>query len=265
MPKFLLRALLLVLIVVGLAACGGGDEDPGDTSNIKKYDRSQTAKKLAEAESEDADIYYDEEEEDEETVEEAGAKGSGFITSVSLSPETLRADSTITIKTKTAAPLNDNQTLIYKYWKNGQPLEETKETQFSPSSFKKHDVFFADVMLYEADQLIAKKRTGVKPVLNSPPMIEKVNLPNVQGPGTYEFTVTAKDIDDDQITFSLEADDLPVEVDARIDPDTGTVTCTLDDNPPESIKFTIVADDGDRGVTKKIVSMRFFRGPRKEE
>lgn len=264
MPKFLLRALLLVLIVVGLAACGGGDEDPGDTSNIKKYDRSQTAKKMAETETDQTDVYgYDEEE--EETGEEAGAKGSGFITSVSLSPETMRADSIITIKTKTAAPLNENQTLTYKYWKNGQPLEETKETQLSPSSFKKHDVFFADVMLYEADQLVAKKRTGVKPVLNSPPMIEQVTLPNVQGPGTYEFTVTAKDIDEDQITFSLEADDLPVEVDARIDPGTGTVTCTLDDNPPESIKFTIAADDGDRGVTKKIVSMRFFRGPRKEE
>jgi hypothetical protein len=263
MPKFLLRALLLVLIVVGPAACGGGDEDPGDTSDIKKYDRSQTARKLAESEPEDVDIYaYDEEE---ETGEEAETNVRGFITAASLSPETLRADSTITIKTKTAAPLNDNQALTYKYWKNGQPMEETKENQLSPLSFKKHDVFFADVMLKEADQLIARKRTGMKPVLNSPPMIEKVTMPDIQGPGTYEFIVTAKDIDDDQITFSLEADDLPVEMDARIDPGTGTVTCTLDDNPPESIKFIIAADDGDRGVTKKIVSVRFFRRPVKEE
>lgn len=265
MPKFLLRALLLVLIVVGPAACGGGDKDPGDTSDIKKYDRSQTARKLAEAEAEDVDIYaYDEEEETGEEAD-AKAKGSGLIRSASLSPDTLRADSTITIKTKTAAPLNDNQTLKYKYWKNGQPMEETKENQLFPLSFKKHDVFFADVMLKEGDQLIARKRTEMKPVLNSPPIIEKVTLPDIQGPGTYEFTVTAKDIDDDQIAFSLEADDLPVEVDARIDPDTGTVTCTLDDNPPESIKFTIAADDGDRGVTKKIVSVRFFRRPVKEE
>ena len=262
MPKPLLPTLLLVLIAVGLTACGGGDEDPGDTSKIKKNDRSQTARKLAEAETEDADIYY---EEEEETAEEAETSTRKMITSASLSPEILRADSTITIKTKTAAPLNDNQTLTYKYWKNGQPLEETKETELSPLSFKKHDVFFADVMLYEADQLIAKKRTEIKPVLNTPPMIEQVTLPDVQGPGTYEFTVTAKDIDDDQITFSLEADHLPAEVDARIAPDTGTVTCTLDDNPPESIKFTIAADDGDGGVAKKIVSMRFFRRPIKEK
>lgn len=262
MAKPLLRALLLVLIVVGLAACGGGDQDPGQTSDIKKYDRSQTARKLAEEkEAEEPDTYVYEEE--EETGQEAETKGRALIISASLSPAALRADSKITIKAKTANPLNDYQTLTYKYWKNGEPLEETEETQLPPFSFKKHEVLFADVMLYEDDQLIAKERTEMKPVLNSPPLIEKVTLPNVEGPGTYEFVVTAKDIDEDQITFSLEADDL--QVDAQIDPDTGTVTCTLDDNPPESIKFTIVADDGDRGVTKKIVFMRFFRRPKKQE
>lgn len=262
MPKFLLRALLLVLIAVGLTACGAGDEDPGDTSDIKKYDRSQTARKLAEAETEQADIYAYENEE-EETGEETEAKGSGLIRSAALSPETLRADSKITIEAKTADPLNENQALIYKYWINGEPQEETEETERPPFSFKKHQVLFVEVMLYQDDQLIAKKRTEMKPVLNSPPLIEKVTMPNVQGPGTYEFVVTAKDIDEDQITFSMEAENLQVE--AQIEPATGTVTCILDDNPPAAIKFTLVADDGDGGVTKKIVSMRFFRRPKKEE
>jgi hypothetical protein len=255
-----LRLLLLLLIVVGLAACGGGDEAPGDTSDIKKYDRAQTARK--QAEQQDETYQYQEDYDTEEEKEPERKKG--LISAADISPGILRVDSDITVKVKTAEPLEENQYLIYKTWKNKELLEETKDPpQFPAFTFKKHDVLFTEVTLYEENQLIAKKRTNMLQVLNSPPVIEQVTLPDVQGPGTYEFVVTAKDIDDDQITFSLEADDL--QVDAQIDPDTGTVTCILDDNPPESIKFTIVADDGDRGVTKKIVFMRFFRRPKKQE
>jgi hypothetical protein len=52
-------------------------------------------------------------------------------------------------------------------------------------------------------------------------------------------------------------------VDAQIDAAGGEVTCTLDENFPDSFKFTITADDGDGGIAKKIVSMRFFKRPAK--
>ena len=101
--------------------------------------------------------------------------------------------------------------------------------------------------------------------MNSPPVIENVTLPNIQGAGTYEFTVKANDPDSDEITFSLEMGPAPHDVDLQIDSSIGTVTCILGEQPPDSLKFTIVADDGEGGIAKKVVSIRLFKYPKKKE
>lgn len=267
-----LQSLLLIFLAVGLVglvsvSCGGGGTDPTDTSDIKKYDRSKTTLSK-ENETSDANSQIAGEPVDGEQA----AKAGGILKKVSISPKKIRVDSSAAIEVETAAPLEDNQYLTYVFWKNSKPLEETKEATLPPNTFKKHDILFADVLLYENEQLIAKKRTDMYIVLNSPPEIEEVILPEVKGAGTYKFTVKAKDADNDTLTFSLEMDNentgeeamsVPL-VDAQIDPSSGEVTCTLDENLPDSFKFTITANDGDGGVAKKIVSMRFFKRPVKQ-
>jgi len=273
MPKFhfmkKLQPLLLLILAVGLVglvsvACGGGESDPTDTSDIKKYDRSKTT---LNKENEPGDAIN--QMEGEPVDSEQAVKAGGILKKVSMSPQKIRVDSTTAIEVETAAPLEDNQYLTYVFWKNTKPLEETREATLPPNTFKKHDFLFADVLLYENEQLVAKKRTGMYIVLNSPPEIEEVILPEVKGAGTYKFIVKAKDADNDQFTFSLEMDNenpgdeaapIPL-VDAQIDAASGEVTCTLGENLPDSFKFTITADDGDGGIAKKIVSMRFFRRP----
>jgi hypothetical protein len=189
-----------------------------------------------------------------------------LIRTVEISPRPLHVDDNIKIKVKTAAPLKENQSLKYKFWKNRYAMEEATTATLPANTCKKNDTIFADVILYVDGEIAARKRTSMIPIINSPPEIEEVVMPEIRGPGTYEFKVKANDADDDQMTFSLEPGEDSTDLDLQIDAATGTVTCTLSDTPPESMRFTIIADDGDDGgKTKKIVSMRFFKHPKKEK
>ena len=291
--KPLILLLAAVLVFMGLLSCGSSSDNsaaPADkTPAVKKTD-SPKARAKEETEEYTDEEYTDEEytedentgdentdeySEDENTDEsgyeyedeEADVPASDLIRTVDISPRPLRADSDIKVKVKTAAPLKENQSLKYKFWKNRNAMEETRESTLPASTCKKKDVIFADVNLYEDGELVARKRSDMVPILNSPPVIEEVTMPEISGPGAYEFKVKAKDADNDQITFSLEMGEASENADltAEIDPATGTVTCNLAENPPEVLKFTIIADDGDGGVTKKIVNMRFFKHPTKEK
>lgn len=257
--------LAAAVVLVGLisVSCGGGETDPTDTSDIKKADRS----KILHKENEPGVADNQSEGEGEPIGAEKAVKAAGILKKVSISPQKIRVDSTTAVEVETSESLADNQYLAYVFWKNSKPLEETKEATLPPNSFKKHDILFADVKLYEDEQLLAKKRSDTYIVLNSPPEIEEVIMPEVKGPGTYKFVVKAKDADNDTLTFSMEMDKQETEgemiplVDAQIDASSGEVTCTLDENLPDSFKFTITASDGDGGVSQKIVSMRFFKRP----
>jgi len=290
--KSLTLFLAAVLVIMGLLSCGSGPDNstaPNDTGSgtpaVKKADSPETRAKEETEEYTDDEYTEDEYTEDENTGDEYGegentdeqgyeyededadVPASDLIRTVDISPLPLHADADIKIKVKTAAPLKENQSLKYKFWKNRNAMEETTESTLPANTFKKKDVIFADVNLYEDGELVARKRSAMVPLLNSPPVIEEVTMPEISGPGTYEFKVKAKDADNDQMTFSLELGEASANADltAEIDPATGNVTCNLAENPPEVLKFTIIADDGDGGVTKKIVNMRFFKHPNKEK
>lgn len=293
--KPLILFLAAVLVIGGLLSCGSGPADstaPNDgTPAVKKNAPPRTPSKPQKEETEEyAEDEYTEDEytedeytEDENTEDEntgdessdepgyeyededADVSASDLIRTVDISPRPLHADDDIKIKVKTAAPLKENQSFKYKFWKNRNAMEETTEPTLPANTCKKKDVIFADVTLSEDGAMVARKRTAMVPILNSPPVIEEVTMPEITGQGTYEFKVKAKDADNDEMTFSLELGKESADLDAEIDPATGNVTCNLTENPPEILKFTIIADDGDGGITKKIVSMRFFKHPTKEK
>jgi hypothetical protein len=286
--KPLILLFAAVLVILGLLSCGSGPADPaapndtgGGTPAVKKTQPPKTPPNAREEETGEytEDEYTEEESTGDEYAEgessgepgyevegeDADVPASNLIRSVEIAPRPLHPEDDIKIKVKTAAPLKENQELKYKFWKNRNAMEETDQPTLPADTCKKNDVIFADVTLYQDGEIAARKRTAMAPILNSPPVIEEVTMPEITGPGTYEFKVKAKDTDNDQITFSLELGEGSEDLGAEIDPATGNVTCTLAENPPEALKFTIIADDGDGGVTKKIVAMRFFKHPTKEK
>ena len=180
----------------------------------------------------------------------------GWIKKISFSKK-LRKDGTALIfKVETTKPLEENQYLSYIYWNNQEKILETPQNTLPPTAYKKGDIIYVDVALYQEGQLLEQRRSELLQIENSSPVIKEVKIPGIDGPGIYRIMVKAQDPDGDKITFSLAGDPLPEGL--QIDPQSGAITYTLGENaPPESIKFTITADDGDKGITKKIVTINF--------
>ena len=133
---------------------------------------------------------------------------------------------------------------------------ETPNDTLPPTAFKKGDTVYVDVVLYQEGLVLEGRRSATVIIANSSPVIKEVEIPGIEGPGVYRIFVKAKDPDGDKITFSLAGDNLPAGL--EIDSHTGTVTFILGENaPPENVKFTISADDGDKGITKKNVTIKF--------
>ena len=251
----LLMLLTMILVTAGLVSCSGqtdydDDSTSTDLTRQKKQNRTRTSPARTSAQA------------SKNSSTRQNIPAISIIKKAYFASRIARADSEMKLKVETREPLKENQHLSFIFWKNGKKLQETHEDTLPPSSFKKGDVLFADVLLYQDNQLITKKRTEMVQIVNSSPVIKEVIFPQVKGPGTYTLKVKAEDPDGDSLTFSLKKEALPVDV--QIDPSTGDVTCTLDENTPEILKFIIGVDDGSGGKITKVVTMNFFKQSVKE-
>ncbi len=252
----LMLLLTMILVTAGLVSCSGQTDYDDDEStsteltNLKKRDRTSPARTSSRTRT------------SIKSSPRQSIPGTEMIKKVYYASRIARAGSKMKIKVETTEPLKENQYLSFICWRNGKKLKETQEDTLPISSFKKGDVIFTDVLLYQDNQLIAKKRSDTIQIVNSRPVIKEVIFPQVKGPGTYTLKVKAEDPDGDKLTFSLEKEALAVDV--QINPSTGVVTCTLDENTPEILKFIIGVDDGSGVKTKKVVTMNFFKQSVKE-
>jgi hypothetical protein len=244
----LLMLVAMVILTGGVISCSGSDESTDRDTDTET----------------DTDIYSDKKKDrnrrartEKSKDESASQRKQRLIKKVYNSPRTARVEAAIKINVETREPMEANQYLSFIYWRNGKKFAETNEDTLPPFSFKKGDVIYTDVLLYQDGELIEKKRTQMIRIKNSKPVIKEVIFPEVKGPGTYTLKVIAEDRDKDKLTFSLEKEELPVDV--QVDPSTGVITCILDKKTPEILSFIVVVDDGDAGVEKKVLTMKFFK------
>lgn len=235
-----LGILICVLLMVILMGCGGGaDEIDTDISTSPAPSQQKNKDKARET-----------------TRQRPKAPPKGWIKNISFSKRLGKDGTILKFKVETTKPLEKNQYLSYTYWNNQEKILETQQDTLPPTAYKKGDLLYADVALYQEGQLLEQRRSEVLHIENSSPMFKKVEIPSIEGPGVYRIIVKAQDPDGDKITFSLTGDPLPEGL--HINPNSGTVTYILGEKaPPENIKFTITADDGDKGITKKIVTINF--------
>jgi hypothetical protein len=230
-------SVLLMIILIG---CGGRSNETETDINKEQVSSRQD--------------HGDEEE--SPAQQRPKAPPTGWIKKISVSQQLEKEGTALIFKVKTTKPMTEDQYLSFIYWRNQEKITETPLNRLSPKDYKKGDLIYADVALYQEGQILERRRSELLQIKNSSPLIEAVRIPEIDGPGTYHIAVKAKDPDGDRITFSLEGNPLPQGL--RIDPDSGTVTYVLGKvPPPEQVQFTITADDGDKGITKKKVTITF--------
>ncbi|UCH96739.1 MAG: cadherin repeat domain-containing protein [Candidatus Aminicenantes bacterium] len=235
----ILQIIVYILLVVSLIGCGGRTEEFEYLDLTGKSSSQGKAGTQGEGEA-----FRPE------------SPPGGWIRSISFSKHLRKDGTALKIKVETTTPMEEDQHFSYIYWKNGKKQEETSNDTLSPKSYKKGDIIFADVIFYQEGQILEQRRSEMLQITNSSPIIEDVIIPDIEGPGVYHIIVKAHEPDGDKITFSLEDNPLPGRL--KINPATGSVTCSLGKKiPPEKMKFIIKADDGDGGITKKAVTITF--------
>ena len=229
--------MLLMIILIG---CGGGTDEIDTNLGTGKVSSQKK----------------DRHEPGEQTPIRPEAPPAGWIKKISFSKKVMKEGTALKFKVETTKPLEEDQYLSYIYWKNQEKILETPQDTLPPTVYKKGDLVYADVTLFQQGQILEQRRSELLQIENSSPLIKEVRIPEIDGPGIYRIIVKAQDPDGDKITYSLTGDPLPEGL--EINPRTGVITYTLGENaPPEKIKFIITADDGDKGIAKKIVTITF--------
>jgi hypothetical protein len=235
-----LGIFVCILLIISLIGCGGGaDEVDNNISKDRVSPQHQARDKAGEP-----------------APEKPKGPAQGWIKKISFSKKLQKGGTALIFKVETTKPLAENQYLFYIYWINQEKFLETPQDTLPPTAYKKGDLVFVDVALYQEGQILEQRRSELLQIENSSPVIKEVKIPEIDGPGLYRIIVKAQDPDGDEITYSVAGNPLPEGL--EINPQTGVVTYVLGEKaPPEKIKFTITADDGDKGITKKTVAITF--------
>ena len=94
-------------------------------------------------------------------------------------------------KVETTKPLGEDQYFSYIYWKNQKKVIETPLDTLPPTAYKKGDLVYVDVALYQEGRILEQRRSEMLQIANSFPVIKEVNIPEIDGPGVYRIFVKA--------------------------------------------------------------------------
>ena len=242
-----------MLLVVGLTCCGGKDSAAtGETTTVEKPTTQQQTATTADSPTQAAGAAVTSEdapggEEEEEEV----------IKNITFSPSMLRTNSDIIVNVDLGDDAErEGYSLQYVFWKNAKKVHKSDEGKLEKGMVKRGDFLQVEVTALDGNNdEVDNHRSHVFEVLNSPPVIKNLVIPDIKGFGLYTFTVEVEDADQDTLTFKLEGKDLPSGL--QVDATSGTVTYQFSDPPPEKLNFVLLADDGNGGKAKKSVSMTF--------
>lgn len=233
---------LIILIPLFLINCRSRDNSGTGQMNEKSYKRASSS--------------GDEATENLNPPEAGGV----WIKHFAFAQDSLKPGATLKLDTETNIPEEREHTIVYSFFKNGRKLLEQTEQTLDRSLYKRGDFINAIAHLYMNGQLAEEKNTDAVIIANSPPVLQDISVPNINGPGTYQIPVKAEDSDGDTLTYELlpAGEDIPIPNEVEIDKDTGIITCTLGNKPPsKEWKFVVDVNDGNGANSKKMVTINF--------
>ena len=169
---------------------------------------------------------------------------------IAFSPELIYATTDASLNVAVTAQEVSGIQLFYSFWVNRRLVRESEENSLAQRFFKKGDLLYADVVVLKEGKEIARRRSEVIQVLDSPPRFTRLEVPKIQGFGDYTIPVEAFDDDGDKITFSLQGESLPEGL--SIDSQTGNILFAFRKEPTEKVVFSVVADDGQEKSSQEV-------------
>ena len=169
---------------------------------------------------------------------------------IAFSPELIYATTDASLNVAVTAQEVSGIQLFYSFWVNRRLVRESEENSLAQRFFKKGDLLYADVVVLKEGKEIARRRSEVIQVLDSPPRFTRLEVPKIQGFGDYTIPVEAFDDDGDKITFSLQGESLPEGL--SIDSQTGNILFAFRKEPTEKVVFSVVADDGQERSSQEV-------------
>lgn len=254
--KTVLFTLAMIAFIAGVMIWSGCNQGGTDEFKDKIGKKTQKTRKKSKP-------YGRDNKKDKSLSTTPQAPEGGWIKRVYFTPHYDENGNFLKVNVETTLPQTENQRFSYLYWKNFDKWTEkdSDDDKVAYSSLKTGDFIYVEATLYQDDQFLEKKRSEGLMVKNTDPIIQKVNLPEINGPGSYQIPVNAKDAEGDQLTFSLEADPESSKSlfgGLSINSNTGTITCKLgEESPPKILKFVVIANDGRGGIAKKMVTINF--------
>ncbi len=168
------------------------------------------------------------------------------ITSVSLTPQTVRPGDKIEAQVEAADPDHDRVDLTYKWLRNEALIKEGEEPFLDTAGLASGDRVVVEVAAHDPARSGSSLRSDPLVLGNSAPTI--VSAPPAPGvPNRFEYSVRAVDPDGDRLTYQLET----APPGMTISEATGLIAWSIPSDQQGTFHVKVVARDGRGGMASQ--------------
>ena len=182
------------------------------------------------------------------------------LSEVRLSPEQLTAESGLTAEPVPLDPLPEDAEFEFRWFLNGNPLEEAAGPTLEPGRFKKKQWLHCQARALANDLSGPWQSSRHVQVLNLPPRIEERPIEDFTVPGRISYQIAASDPDGDHLTFEILS---PLEQGIAIDPASGAISWSLTEDVVMrlgiKIEIKFAVSDGDGGKNSGTITLNLTK------
>jgi hypothetical protein len=161
-------------------------------------------------------------------------------------PEQIRPGDTVKVETDIKDADNDEVHVRYRWWKNQDVVAETDVPSLETKGFARGDALGVTVIPRDAGG--EGKQVSPPPVMigNSPPRFTSRPLPVTQR-GSYEYLLTAVDLEGDPVSFDLQSGPPGMTIDKKA----GLISWKIPADLSGAHHVRVVAEDGQGGSSSQ--------------